>query len=164
MQRGTSMTTTTTTIKSVKQLATAIYANEPTEESMSRRIYKSTDCGAWLAFVTRPRAVLRFPWPKRWHSWPQPIVRVIEALHLLTFLDRLLFVWRKELGRRVVGVALGSIVEGSDIDIGPYELFFPFTMEQFHNALSEIEANAESEWRYANGSLWDDDEALVYPD
>lgn len=153
------------TVRNIKELAAEIYANEPTEDSMSHRIYKSTDCGAWLAFISASRFTLRFPWPKPWHSWPAPLVRVIEALHLLTFLDRLLFVWRKPVGRRVVGVAIGSIVEGSDVDIGPYEFFFPFSMKVFWAALGEIESEADWEWHRANDPLSaNDDEDADYED
>ena len=41
------------------------------------------------------------------------------------------------------GITLGSIVEGSEAEIGPYRLVFPFTAEQFRDILQVIEAEAD---------------------
>ena len=39
-------------IADLEQLAEFIGANEPSEKSISRRVYEDTACGAWLAVVT----------------------------------------------------------------------------------------------------------------
>lgn len=38
-------------IDNLESLADFIGANEPTENSLSRRVYKDTSCGAWLSIV-----------------------------------------------------------------------------------------------------------------
>jgi len=53
------------------------------------------------------------------------------------------------------GVKVGSIVEGSDAEVGPYTLTFPFEMKSFWDTLQNIEDTAEELWQEANGE--DDD-------
>lgn len=38
-------------IKNASDLAEYLGANEPTERSLSRRLYKATSCGAWLKLI-----------------------------------------------------------------------------------------------------------------
>jgi hypothetical protein len=40
------------------------------------------------------------------------------------------------------GITLGAIVEGSEAEIGPYRLVFPFTAQQFRGILQLIQAEA----------------------
>lgn len=51
---------------------------------------------------------------------------------------------------RCVGVRVGSIVEGSDVAIGPYELFFPFSTEQWDRLVQQIHREASYYWRRDN--------------
>lgn len=72
------------------------------EDGWSRRIYKGTNCGAWLA-VQGPNEV-----------------------------------------------RIGSIVEGVDYDCQTEELVWPFTHEQFWDAVQNVEEEASSIWNDAN--------------
>jgi hypothetical protein len=48
-------------------------------------------------------------------------------------------------------VTLGSIVEGSHYDVNPRALAWPFTKEDFWNALEEIEQEAQTIWDDTHG-------------
>src|SRR4051794_24800073 len=65
--------------------------------------------------------------------------------HIQTTLNRELFL-ESNSGAWVTvqpdGITLGSIVEGSEAEIGPYRLAFPFTTRQFLDFLRLIEAEA----------------------
>jgi hypothetical protein len=52
--------------------------------------------------------------------------------------------------RPVEGITVGSIVEGSDADVGPVFLAYPFTMAQFWSALEDVNAEACALWDEAN--------------
>lgn len=52
-----------------------------------------------------------------------------------------------------VGVKLGSIVEGSDVEIGPVTLMFPFTDDDLHRAVGAINDEANFYWDRDN-SIW----------
>jgi hypothetical protein len=47
-------------------------------------------------------------------------------------------------------IELGSIVEGSDAEVGPYTLNFPFEMKSFWDTLQKIEDEADMLWKEAN--------------
>ncbi len=49
-----------------------------------------------------------------------------------------------------VGVAIGSIVEGSDAEVGPKELRFPFTAKQLDEAVQAVNSEASELWHEAN--------------
>ena len=44
------------------------------------------------------------------------------------------------------GLAVGSIVEGTDVETRTYELPFPFTIEEYDDALDMVEDEAEEIW------------------
>ena len=61
------------------------------------------------------------------------------------------------------GVALGSIVEGVDEGTQTYTLNYPFTIEEFWEALQAVENEAEEIWKATHGCedchdepQWDD--------
>jgi hypothetical protein len=47
-------------------------------------------------------------------------------------------------------VMIGSIVKGSDAEVGPYPLEFPFTVDGFVAMLEFVEDEADQLWRDAN--------------
>tara|TARA_Y100001973_G_C5170162_1_gene318557 strand:- start:290 stop:637 length:348 start_codon:yes stop_codon:yes gene_type:complete len=51
----------------------------------------------------------------------------------------------------VIGVKVGSIVEGSDAETDVHTIKFPFKMKEFWAALDEVESEAEMLWNEANG-------------
>lgn len=61
--------------------------------------------------------------------------------------------------RRSPGVQFGSIVEGSDAEIGPYTLRFPFDVEEMWAILDMIDAEAGRLWHEANDPLDDEPDA-----
>jgi len=57
----------------------------------------------------------------------------------------------------IEGIRIGSIVEGSDVNIGPYELMFPFFSDDLEDIISQIEIEAEEEFELANGGGMEDE-------
>lgn len=49
-----------------------------------------------------------------------------------------------------IGVKMGSIVEGSDYCAGPYELFFPFSADEFWKMVEGIDNECKEAWEEAN--------------
>lgn len=50
----------------------------------------------------------------------------------------------------VIGVQVGSIIEGSDVEIGPYDMMFPFTVGAWRDMVDTVEKEADLEWKIAN--------------
>ena len=50
----------------------------------------------------------------------------------------------------VISVAVGSIVEGSDVEVSPRDLDFPFTAAQWEEAVEAVEEEADFYWRRDN--------------
>lgn len=48
------------------------------------------------------------------------------------------------------GVEIGSIVEGSDAEVGPFFLKFPFSLQEWRDTISEVEDIADFEWQKAH--------------
>lgn len=51
----------------------------------------------------------------------------------------------------VIGLQVGSIVEGSDAETQVHTIKFPFEIGEFWNALDEVENEASVLWEEANG-------------
>ena len=91
-------------------------------ERVSHRVYKYTDCGAWLALMHGTQ------WdPKTGHR---------PARHP---------------NRQLVGITLGSIVEGIDATTDTHDLRFPFTEKSFWAALQAVEDEASELWKGSHG-------------
>lgn len=56
-------------------------------------------------------------------------------------------------GDRCIGIAIGSIVEGSDVEVGPEYLAFPFTDEQLDEVVKGINDEGSFYWERDN-SRW----------
>ena len=195
------------TIHTMHELAEHIGANEPTEESMSHRIYKDTECGAWLAFYkgeartqcrpatwdvemvdseqgivcVRGRAV-----HDEWYSIPGNFPVELQSFLNLTLgddanyyvckddpdlacvaeipeTDRVARIgdsnfWCIEVdvwtvtppSGDVIGVQIGSIVEGANVDTEIHTLEFPFESEEFDHAKWLVEDEADAIWAEAH--------------
>ena len=59
------------------------------------------------------------------------------------------------------GVALGSIVEGVDEGTEIHSLTYPFTIDQFQNALQSVEDEASEIWKATHGCVDCHDETQV---
>jgi hypothetical protein len=55
-----------------------------------------------------------------------------------------------EPGEQYPGIAIGSIVEGSDAEVEPQILKFPFSRDDWDNAIANIEEEADRLWLEAN--------------
>lgn len=95
-------------IHSVQDLAEHM-GEDPDESRMSRRLYKSTDCGAWLRF-----------------EWDQA-------------------------GTKVMGVCVGSIVEGVEQCAETRHLTFPFTEHDWDDAVQAVEDDVDQIWAETHG-------------
>lgn len=54
------------------------------------------------------------------------------------------------------GIAVGSIVEGSDVGTETHYLYYPFTRSDLSRALDAVEVEAEALWQEANRPYVDD--------
>ena len=50
-------------------------------------------------------------------------------------------------------VRVGSIVEGSDAEVGPRHLEFPFDSDDYENVIRDVETEADMLWH-----MWNDEE------
>ena len=66
---------------------------------------------------------------------------------------------------KCLGIRIGSIVEGSDVEIGPVELRFPFTENEFSKAVEGINEEASFYWDRDNSHWYTlrDAEGTQYP-
>ena len=104
-----------------------------TPSRFGRAIYKWVDCGPWVEFLVNSDNY--------------------EGVYYEdTDVDE------KVTNDNCVGINVGSIVEGSDAEIGPVGLFFPFTPERLWDTLDGINEEACYEWDIAN--LEEDDEVF----
>lgn len=89
-----------------------------------RSLYKYTDCGPWIAYVLEDGSTLYYE----------------DAGNSFN-------------GKKVIGVDIGSIVEGSDVEIGPHRLTFPFSEKDFDDTVKAIDDEASFYWERDN-SHW----------
>lgn len=99
---------------------------------LGRMIYDATECGPWLAFILGPDMP----------NTPDIYYEDSDAQKDATCLP-------------CVGVKVGSIVEGSDYEIPPISLFFPFDSNAFDAAIQKINQQACDEWEEANAECDD---------
>jgi hypothetical protein len=96
-----------------------------TLHSFGRSIYKGVDCGPWTRLVVTEN---------RYCHYEDEGANLPENL----------------IDRDIRGVEFGSIVEGSDVEIGPVFLKFPFTSEKMWKVLAEIDDEAKFYWHRDN--------------
>jgi hypothetical protein len=192
-------------IRSQEDLAEALGASNSTEEGISHRVYKDTDCGAWVKLLEPGMDEVG----KRKETWTALInpsivgprvvkvrkngCRSIDPLEApqyvkdylqLTkdrgiegeknfneFVDRLHLspdavenMVPKGIGIRVIfhvdapvfkkhggGIRIGSIVEGTDAEVTPVELLYPFTKDDLDKAIERVEIEASHIWDETHG-------------
>jgi hypothetical protein len=190
------------------ELADYMGASRVTEDSMSSRLYKDTECGAWLVLL-HPKQLLKLRtevWTmclrqsivgpvclglrKRGETkltpeaapsevrdfmdlefcgghWLVPKSAVIEdPWHFFLAGPKDCKVTRR--GSRLyvttkvevpcsggemlsAGVRIGSIVEGTDAEVPPVELRYPFSEEDWEKAVQKIEEGAQEIWNDTHG-------------
>jgi hypothetical protein len=94
-----------------------------TPYSMARAWYKYIGCGPWTVFLTECGAVY----------YEDPEVETFDH-------------------KRCIGISIGSIVEGSDAEVGPIDLLFPFDMDDLDKALESIDSEASFYWDRDNSN------------
>jgi hypothetical protein len=87
-----------------------------------RSLYKYTDCGPWCRLILDDESDIYYESEKANDS---------------------------NLGN-VIALEIGSIVEGSDVEIGPVRLTFPFTNEELWDTVNEINEEAKFYWKRDN--------------
>jgi hypothetical protein len=88
-----------------------------------RSLYKCTDCGPWVvALCTGREDVYYEGHPAGEDDWHASCV----------------------------GIRIGSIVEGSDVEVGPEELLFPFTESELDRVVKQIDDEADFYWKRDN--------------
>ena len=55
-----------------------------------------------------------------------------------------------KLADKVIAVRSGSIIEGADYDATPFTMSFPFTSEEWDNAVTNLESEVSEEWEKNN--------------
>jgi len=117
-----------TTYHNLSELLNGEGLGDGSPGAFGRSIYKYTDCGPWVSFLV----------PGAW-------------LGRVYYTERAAYGWGPRLwGARCTGISVGSIVEGSDAEVGPVRLYFPFTNEQLWDAVQEINDEACAFWDEAN--------------
>jgi hypothetical protein len=169
------------------------------DRTLSRRVYKSTDCGAWAALIppgespvgtrseewtahvtnsilgprvrsvrkkgcatvpandapahvrgylllTKANQIEGMTWAEVEALDADDIVRVTRGKGLKVTFRMEAPVMKPHAG----GVRLGSIVEGSDAEVMPEELMFPFSEADLEQAIENIEAEADFLWHRDN--------------
>jgi hypothetical protein len=172
---------------------------------LSGRVYKSTDCGAWVKLERECLEECGEPLQETWvfvfdltetkakllygvlaphgeayppESMPRDVVEyalpfdgTIDSSEILalkpvdgeagsgsrTSYRVQCVVSRKQYRVVAEGVTIGSIVEGSDAEVMPVTLRYPFTRDEWDRAVEDVEMEASMLWDEANGSD-DDDE------
>ncbi len=97
-----------------------------------RSLYKYTACGPWVVF--------RMPEGTKDVYYEDDLASQSEA-------DQ---AW----WARCTGVAVGSIVEGSDVEVGPTDLAFPFTAAEWDKAVEGINDEADFYWHRDNDEVF----------
>ena len=90
-------------------------------------LYKYTDCGPWSEAVLENGSTVYY-----------------------TEADETLLDNEDVPGRKVVGIRIGSIVEGSDAEVGPYSLTFPFTSDELDEVVRGVNEEASFYWKRDN--------------
>lgn len=111
------------TYKNLKELLDAHGCETPWK--FGRDTYKYTDCGPWVAFGAANGKDVYYE-DEAARNMGQP------------WIDR------------CTGLKIGSIVEGSDVNIGPIYLPFPFTEKQLSDAIEQVNSEAVFYWKRDN--------------
>ncbi len=98
-----------------------------------RDLYKATACGPWVSYTSQGDE-------RGYIYYEDPLARRPKA--------------KQDWWASCTGIAIGSIVEGSDVEVGPTRLVFPFTEDELERVVADIDAEA--------GFYWDRDNSTSY--
>lgn len=97
---------------------------------VGRSIYKYTDCGPWTAFVVKT-------------PWKDSFGRMRDTRYYEDCRNT-------EHNGDIVGIEIGSIVEGSEAEATPVRLLFPFKASDLDKAIQSVNDEACALWEEAN--------------
>jgi len=89
--------------------------------AFGRALYRDTDCGPWVRFLRKGNSPIYY--------------EDAEAHHPIAL---------------CIGIEIGSIVEGSDVEIGPVTLMFPFSSKKLRKTIQWVNDEAVAAWLEAN--------------
>lgn len=101
-----------------------------TPHEFGRNLYKYTDCGPWTSFVVPGHE------SRGQVYYESPQARAIAG--------------QAPWWSQCTGVLIGSIVEGSDAEVQPELLRWPFTQDDLDRAVRNIDEEADRLWHEAN--------------
>ena len=110
-------------IHNLKEFMEARGFGEKSFRDVERNTYKCTDCGAWIREDVE-----------------------VEGEDYVDFLG---YEHEAEVSWR--GITVGSIVEGVDYDCTPETVTYPFKMDEFWQALKNVEDQANEIWNDTHG-------------
>lgn len=99
-----------------------------TPAALGKAFYKYVSCGPWISFTVQDvpattTGAIDIP----------AIENSISPSHTFDH-------------NKCVGIKFGSIIEGSEAEVGPYELRFPFEADQVYKILCMIDEEADYLW------------------
>ena len=120
------------TVNNLQEFMEARGFGEESFKDIERNTYKYTDCGAWVQEKTEDRVDYESPHIEEFNDAP-------TCKHL-------------------IGLAVGSIVEGVDYDCDPVTVTYPFELDEFWKALKAVEDQANEIWKRTHGceDCWPD--------
>jgi hypothetical protein len=107
---------------------------------MGRSIYKHVPCGPWISYVFSngetlhyEDALARAPVECKWPivQWVKQLIKGVRP-------------------KQCIAIKVGSIVEGSDAEVGPMSLTLPLDMNDFWLVVAEVNGEASLLWEEAN--------------
>jgi len=112
-----------TAISNLKEFIEARGLGEESFKDVERNTYKYTNCGAWIREDVE-----------------------VEGEDYVDFLG-----YEHEAETLWKGITVGSIVEGVDYDCTPETVTYPFKLDEFWQALKNVEWQAEEIWKDTHG-------------
>jgi hypothetical protein len=113
-----------------------------------RSLYKGVDCGPWTSFPMDTELLYNSKGVENGVEWEKSTM--VDSIY---YEDRLAKDTPRDFLDHIKGVKVGSIVEGSDVEIDGFELEFPFDMNKFWEKVEEVDKEASFYWDRDNNQF-----------